>query len=96
MRILGQNVTYDGDPIREPVILAQEANPGFGAYNITFISIESEPGGMVFYVEAVNLPNGSTFSNPGYNSIKFILDGNSPLVIDATPMDMQEKHASLR
>ena len=75
--------------------LAQEANPGFGAYNITFQSpIESEPGGMVFYVEAVNLPNGSTFSNPGYNSIKFILDGNSPLVVDATPMDMQEKHAS--
>ncbi|MBI20576.1 MAG: hypothetical protein CMB73_08420 [Euryarchaeota archaeon] len=95
LRILGQNVTFDGDPIREPVILAQEANPGFGAYNITFQSpIESEPGGMVFYVEAVNLPNGSTFSNPGYNSIKFILDGNSPLVIDATPMDMQEKHAS--
>ena len=95
IRVLGQNVTYDGDPIGEPTILAQEANPGFGAYNITFQSpIESAPGGMVFYVEAVNLPNGSTFSNPGYNTIRLILDGNSPLVISATPMDMEEVHAA--
>ena len=92
---MGQNVTYDGDPIGEPTILAQEANPGFGAYNITFQSpIESAPGGMVFYVEAVNLPNGSTFSNPGYNTIRLILDSNSPLVISATQMDMEEVHAA--
>ena len=93
LRILGQNVTYDGDPIRT-VILAQEATRIRCIQRNVQSPIESEPGGMVFYVEAVNLPNGSTFSNPGYNSIKFILDGNSPLVIDATPMDMQEKHAS--
>lgn len=93
LRVLGQNVTYDGDPIGQPILLAQESNPNFGVYNISFTSpIESSPGGMVFYVEAVNLPNGSIFTNPGYNSIRLVLDGNSPLVLGVTPFNGQERH----
>tara|TARA_B100001093_G_scaffold78817_3_gene70077 strand:- start:18306 stop:23729 length:5424 start_codon:yes stop_codon:yes gene_type:complete len=94
LRVLGQNVTYDGDPIGEPMVLAQEQNPAFGEYNITFKSpIQSEPGGMVFYVEAVDTPNGSTYTNAGYNTIRLILDGNSPLVLSSTPSDGSERHA---
>ena len=93
LQILGQNVTFDGDAIGEPELLYQEANPAFGDYNITFMSpIESTPGGMVFYVQAVNLENGSTYTNPNYNTIRLILDGNSPLVIAATPSDGEERH----
>ena len=94
LRVLGQNVTYDGDPIGQPIVLAEESNPNFGSYNLTFMSpIESTPGGMVFSVEAVNLPNGSTFTNPGmYNTIRLVLDGNSPLVLGVTPFDGQERH----
>lgn len=94
LRVLGQNVTYDGDPMGEPVVLYEEANPAFGAYNMTFVSpVESEPGGMIFYVQAVDLENGSTYTNPNYNTIRLILDGNSPLVLSATPMDNEERHA---
>ena len=87
LRVLGQNVTYDGDPIGEPTVLHVEPNPAFGQYNMTFTSpIESTPGGMVLYVEAVNLPNGSNYVNPGYNTIKLIFDGNAPLVLFASPL----------
>jgi len=48
---------------------------------------------MIFYVQAVDLENGSTYTNPGYNTIRLILDGNSPLVLSATPMDGEERHA---
>lgn len=86
LRVLGQNVTYDGDPIGEPYIIHSEANPAFGQYNMTFTSpIESSAGGMVLYVEAVDLPNGSTYLNPDYNTIKLIFDGNAPLVLFASP-----------
>ncbi len=95
LRVLGQNVTYDGDAIGEPVVLATTTNPAFGEYNITLQSpIESAPGGMVFYVEAVNLANGSTFTNPGYNTIRLTLDGNSPLVLSSDPVDGVELHAA--
>ena len=94
LRVLGQNVTYDGDPIGEPLLLAQEQNPAFGGYNLTFQSpLESSPGGMIFYVEAVELQNGSVFTNPGYNTIRLVLDGNSPLVLSSTPGDGEERHA---
>ena len=94
LRILGQNVTQDGDPIGEPIELAREQNPAFGDYNITFTSpLQSEPGGMIFYVEAVELKNGSKFTNPGYNTIRLILDGKSPLVLSSTPFDGSERHA---
>ena len=94
LRVLGQNVTFDGDPMGEPVVLYEEINPAFGAYNMTFTSpIESQPGGMIFYVQAVDLENGSMYTNPNYNTIRLILDGNSPLVLSATPMDGEERHA---
>ncbi len=94
LRVIGQNVTFDGDPMGEPMVLYEEVNPAFGAYNMTFTSpIESAPGGMIFYVQAVDLENGSTFTNPNYNSIRLILDGNSPLVLSATPLDGTERHA---
>ena len=94
LRVIGQNVTYDGDPIGEPMLLYQEVNPAFGEYNMTFTSpLESAQYGMVFYVQAIDLENGSTFTNPNYNSIRLILDGNSPLVLSATPMDQEERHA---
>lgn len=95
LRVLGQNVTYDGDPIGEPVVLATTSNPSFGEYNITFQSpLESAPGGMVFHVEAVDMVNGSVFTNPGYNTIRLTLDGNSPLVLSSDPMDGVELHAA--
>jgi hypothetical protein len=94
LRVIGQNVSYDGDPIGASVLLHEEVNPAFGDYNLTFVSpIESAPGGMIFYVQAVDLENGSTYSNPGYNSIRLILDGNSPLVLSTTPSDGEERHA---
>ena len=94
MTIIGQNVTYDGDPIGEPVVLAVEQNPAFGEYNMTFTApLESSPGGMIFYVIASDLPNGSTYANPGYNTLRLILDGNSPLVLSSTPGDGEERHA---
>ena len=93
LRVLGQNVTYDGDPIGEPIVLHTEGNPGFGQYNMTFTSpIESSAGGMVLYVEAINLANGSTYVNPGYNTIKLIFDGNAPLVLFASPIMSSEMH----
>ncbi|MBQ70380.1 MAG: hypothetical protein CMA65_02690 [Euryarchaeota archaeon] len=94
LRVMGQNVTYDGDPMGASVLLHEEVNPAFGEYNLTFVApIESAPGGMIFYVQAVNLENGSTYSNPGYNTIRLILDGNSPLVLSSTPTDGEERHA---
>ena len=31
LRVVGQNVTYDGDPMGEPTVLYEEINPAFGA-----------------------------------------------------------------
>ena len=95
LRILGQNVTHDGVPDGEPILLVEEANPAYGDYNITIQSpLESSPGGMVFYMQAVNMTNGSTFVNPDYNSIRLVLDGNSPLLLSVNPVDGIERHAS--
>jgi len=93
LRIIGQNVTYDGDPIGEAVLMHEEANPSHGSYSITFTSPrESSPGGMQFLVQVFNMSNGSVFANPIYNTIRLILDGNSPLVLSATPIDGAEMH----
>ena len=93
LRVLGQNVTYDGVPVGEPIVLHTEGNPGFGQFNMTFTSpIESVAGGMVLYVEAIDLANGSTYVNPGYNTIKLIFDGNAPLVLFASPEISSEMH----
>jgi hypothetical protein len=94
LRILGQNLTMDGDPNGDaPVLLHEEPNPSHGSYSMTFTSPqESAPGGMLFSVEAFNLTNGSIYANQQYNTIRLILDGNSPLVLDATPVDGSEMH----
>ncbi|MBT05255.1 MAG: hypothetical protein CMA92_05785 [Euryarchaeota archaeon] len=96
LRVIGQNVSNSGEPVGDEIILIETQNPGFGNYNLTFQTpMESTPGGMVFYVQAVNLANGSEFVNPSYNNIRLILDGNSPLVISVSPDDNEELHASL-
>ena len=96
LRVVGQNVSNSGQPVGDEVILIETQNPGFGNYNLTFQTpMESTPGGMVFYVQAVNLANGSAFVNPSFNNIRLILDGNSPLVISVTPDNGEELHASL-
>ncbi|RPG75311.1 MAG: hypothetical protein CBE08_003945 [Euryarchaeota archaeon TMED248] len=96
LRVVGQNVSNSGQPVGDEVILIESQNPGFGNYNLTFQTpMESTPGGMVFYVQAVNLVNGSEFVNPSYNNIRLILDGNSPLVISVSPNNGDELHASL-
>ena len=94
MQITGVNLTRDGEPLTDPVVFATEANPAYGQYSMTFQTpIESTPGGMLFRVNAVNLPNGSQYANPAVNSVRIVLDGNSPLVIGVTPMDNSEMHA---
>ena len=96
LRVVGQNVSNSGQPVGDEVIFYEEQNPGFGLYNLTFQApMESTPGGMVFYVQAVGLVNGSEYVNQNYNNIRLILDGNSPLVISASPLNGQHLHASL-
>ena len=96
LRVIGQNVSNSGQPIGDEVIFYEDQNPGFGTYNLTFQTpMESTPGGMVFYVQAVNLVNGSEYVNQNYNNIRLILDGNSPLVIYASPLNGEHLHASL-
>lgn len=96
IRIVGQNVSNSGQPIGDEVIFYEGQNPGFGVYNLTFQTpMESAPGGMVFYVQAVSLVNGSQYVNENYNNIRLILDGNSPLVIYASPLNGAHLHASL-
>lgn len=93
LTITGHNVTQDGDPLESPTELHRERNPAHGNYRLMFQSpVESSPGGMVFKVGAVDLPNGSSFANPDRNTIRLILDGNSPLVLGATPADGAEVH----
>jgi len=96
LRVIGQNVSNSGQPVGQQEILYEEQNPGFGYYNLTFQTpMQSTPGGMVFYVQAVELVNGSEYVNPNYNNIRLILDGKSPLVISASPLNGQHLHASL-
>ena len=96
LRVVGQNVSNSGQPVGQQEILYEEQNPGFGYYNLTFQTpMQSTPGGMVFYVQAVELVNGSEYVNPNYNNIRLILDGKSPLVISASPLNGQHLHASL-
>ena len=64
LRVIGQNVTFDGDPMGEPVVLYEEVNPAFGLQHDFTSPIESQPGGMIFYVQAVDLENGSDLYQP--------------------------------
>ncbi len=93
LELTGQNLTMDGDPMEPEKQFHIEPNPSHGQYSITIISpIESSPGGMLFRVKAVGLVNNSQFVNPGWNTVRLVLDGNSPLVIGASPADGDEVH----
>jgi hypothetical protein len=94
LQLIGQNLTQDGVLMDEEVLFLTEANPAHGQYYMTLETpLQSSQGGMLFQIRAVNLLNGSTFINPGFNSMRIVLDGNSPLVIDASPTDGVEMHA---
>jgi hypothetical protein len=91
--VMGQNVTLDGDPIGDEIELFRVGNPAFGGYNLSFTSpVESTAGGMVMAVTIDNISSLSQHSNPGYNTILLIFDGNSPLVLSADPNGV-EVHA---
>ena len=95
LELSGQNLGQDGQPIGNgSQIFMLEANPAHGQYYMTFQTpIQSSQGGMLFQLSAVSLPNGSNYVNPNFNTMRIVLDGNSPLVMDATPEDGIEVHA---
>ena len=93
IQISGQNLTPDGDPTGSPVLLHEEPNPSHGEYSITLLApMQSSPGGMLFQISAINTSNGSNYANPEYNTLLVVLDGNSPLLVSATPEDGSEIH----
>ena len=94
LQLVGQNLTQDGEPIDSEILFLTEANPSHGSYYMTLQTpLQSSQGGMLFQIRAVQLQNGSTYINPGFNAMRIVLDGNSPLVIGATPDDGVEMHA---
>nr|MCS5535428.1 hypothetical protein [Candidatus Poseidoniales archaeon] len=95
LELSAQNLTQDGQPMGDGTeIFMLEANPAYGQYYMTFQTpIQSSQGGMLFQLSAVSLPNGSHYVNPNYNTMRIVLDGNSPLVMDATPPDGIEVHS---
>ena len=93
IELTGQNLSMNGNAEEPEKQFHIEPNPSHGQYSLTITSpIESSPGGMLFRIKAVNLQNGSTYINPEFNSVRIVLDGNSPLVIGATPEDGSERH----
>jgi len=97
IQLTGQNLTQDGIPIDDVVLFLSEANPAHGQYYMTLETpLQSSQGGMLFKIEAVSLPAGSSYINPAYNTMRIVLDGNSPLVISSTPLDGSEMHAGSR
>ena len=94
LELTGENLTQDGQPMGDSQSFIFEANPAFGQYYMTLLTpLQSSQGGMLFQVSATSLPNGSTFINPNFNTMRIVLDGNSPLVMGATPEDGIEVHA---
>ena len=95
LELSGQNLAQDGQPMSNgSQIFMLEANPAHGQYYMTFQTpVQSSQGGMLFQLSAVALPNGSNYVNPNFNTMRIVLDGNSPLVMDATPEDGIEVHA---
>jgi len=95
LELSGQNLTQDGQPNGDGTeIFMVEANPAHGEYYMTFETpIQSSQGGMLFQLSAHSLPNGSHYVNPNFNTMRIVLDGNSPLVIGATPDDGIEVHS---
>ena len=93
IELTGQNLNQNGLPEEPEKQFHIESNPSHGQYMFTLVSpIESSQGGMLFRIKAVNMQNGSTYINPDFNSVRIVLDGNSPLVIEATPNDGAERH----
>ena len=93
LTVTGRNLTRGGEPMEDSRELHRERNPAHGHYRMTFTSpVESSPGGMLFSVTATDMANGSLFANPGFNTIRLILDGNSPLVLMTDPADGTEVH----
>ncbi|MEE2759252.1 MAG: hypothetical protein VYA86_04660 [Candidatus Thermoplasmatota archaeon] len=94
LELIGENLTQDGQGMGDPQTFILEANPAYGQYYMTFLTpLQSSQGGMLFQISANSLPNGSTFINPNFNTMRIVLDGNSPLVMGATPDDGIEVHA---
>jgi len=94
LRLTGQNVTQDGEPAGDIVDFVIEANPAHGQYYITIQTpMQSSQGGMLFRLSATSLANTSSFINPEFNTMRIVLDGNSPLVIGATPTEGMQLHA---
>ena len=94
LELIGENLTQDGQKMGGPQSFIFEANPAYGQYYMTLLTpLQSSQGGMLFQVSATSLPNGSTFINPNFNTMRIVLDGNSPLVMGATPDDGIEVHA---
>ncbi|MDE0574105.1 MAG: hypothetical protein OSB32_00780 [Candidatus Poseidoniales archaeon] len=95
LELSGENLTQDGEPMGDGAeIFMLEANPAYGQYYMTFQTpIQSSQGGMLFQLSAISLHNGSNYVNPNFNTMRIVLDGNSPLVMDATPEDGIEVHA---
>ena len=95
LELAGQNLGQDGQPLPNgSQVFMFEANPAHGQYYMTFQTpIQSSQGGMLFQISAVSLPNGSNYVNPNFDTMRIVLDGNSPLVMGATPDDGIEVHA---
>ena len=95
LELAGQNLGQDGQPMSNgSQVFMTEANPAHGQYYMVFETpIQSSQGGMLFQISAVGLPNGSNYVNPNFNTMRIVLDGNSPLVMGATPDDGIEVHA---
>jgi len=95
LELSGQNLGLDGQPMSNASeVFLLEANPAHGQYYMTFETpIQSSQGGMLFQISAVSLPTGSNYVNPNFNTMRIVLDGNSPLVMDATPDDGIEVHS---
>ena len=84
--VSGQNVTFDGDPDGPAIELFRIGNPAFGDFEILVQTpMESSPGGMLVTVAADMLPSGSVHMNRDFSNRLLIFDGNSPLVVSATP-----------
>lgn len=93
LELTGQNLTINGAPEEPEKQFHLESNPSHGQYSFTITSpIQSSQGGMLFRVKAVNMQNGSSYQNPDFNSVRIVLDGNSPLVIGVAPEDNSERH----
>ena len=96
LQLTGQNLTQDGqlDPFSPEEIFMVQANPAYGQYYMTFETpVQSSQGGMLFRISADSLPNGSNYVNPNFNTMRIVLDGNSPLVMGASPNDGIELHS---